>query len=354
VASLECRSLRGRPIATHNLCIVGFGNIGRALVRLLQRKRAQLAAQHGIEWRITGVASRRLGWLVSSRGFAPGDLLDGARLARLRSSASKASNVEEWLRQANGDVLFEATSLNRHNGQPATDHIRAALGRGAHAISANKGPVVFAYEELKKLAETKKKAFLFESAVMDGVPIFSLFRETLPAVQVLGFRGVLNATTNMVLAGMERGLDLKQAVAKAQEMGIAESDPTDDLEGWDAAVKVAALTIAVLGTPIKLSEIQRQGITRLSPKQVAAARREGKPFKLVCSARRSGAGVLARVKPEQLPLSDPLAHVNNGSSYVEFELDILPGLGITERDGGLETTAYGMLADLIRATKRMQ
>jgi homoserine dehydrogenase len=322
-----------------------LGNVGRALVRLLQSKRRELA-ERGIDWRITGITSRRLGWIACATGLDPRDLLDEKKLAGLRPTAT---TVEEWLEQAQVEVLFEASSLNRRSGEPAISHIRAALERGAHAISANKGPVVFAYDELQALARSKNKSFLFESAVMDGVPIFSLFRETLPAARVLGFRGILNATTNVVLAGMESGLDLKRAVAKAQEMGIAESDPTDDLEGWDAAVKAAALVIVVLGHPIKLEEIERRGITELSATQVQAARREGKPFKLVCRARRDGEKVVASVRPEQLPLSDPLASIDGGSSYVEFELDVVPGLGIMERDGNLETTAYGMLADFIRA-----
>lgn len=334
-----------REIKSHNLCIVGFGNVGRALVTLLEEKREELERRHGVGFRITGIASRKLGWIASAGGFEPRALLDESRLAGLRPSAG---NIADWLKLADAEVLFEATSLNRHDGQPAIGHIRAALEHGAHAISANKGPVVFAYDELRVLALAKKKAFLFESAVMDGTPVFSLFQHTLPAARVLGFRGVLNATTNVVLAGMENGLELEQAVGKAQQMGIAESDPTDDLEGWDAAVKVAALTIVILGRSINLSQIQRQGITHLSAAQVRAARRDGKPYKLVCSARREEHGVAASVRPEQLPLSDALAHVEGGSSYVEFELDVLPGLGILERDGNLETTAYGMLADFIR------
>ena len=248
-------------------------------------------------------------------------------------------------------VVFEASSLNRHDGQPAIGHLKAALRYGAHAISANKGPIVFAYDELCALAKQKKRAFLFESAVMDGVPIFSLFRETLPAARVLGFRGILNSTTNVVLAGMEAGLSLDDAVRKAQQMGIAESDPSDDLEGWDAAIKVAALIIVVLGVPIKLEQIEREGISRLHAEKVRAARRSGRPFKLVCRARRHGGKVVASVKPEQLPLSDPLASIDGGSSCIDFELDVLPGLIITERDPTLETTAYGMLADFIRAVR---
>lgn len=350
--ALTRTGLRARPtgggfeIHTYNLCIVGFGNVGRALVRLLQSKRQELSQQYGIDWRITGIASRRLGWCAHAAGYDISDLLDDDKL---KSIPATVPNFEEWLTQSRADVLFEATSLNRRDGEPAISHIRAALEYGAHAISANKGPIVFAYESLNALAAAKQKAFLFESAVMDGAPIFSLFREALPASRVFGFRGILNSTTNVVLAGMEAGLDFDQAVRRAKEMGIAESDPSDDLEGWDAAVKVAALSTVILGCPIKLSDIEVNGIMKLSPAQVRAARHLGRPFKLVCRARGHNQTVVASVRPEQLSLSDPLAFVDGSSSCVEFELDVLPGLVITECDPGLQTTAYGMLADFIGA-----
>jgi homoserine dehydrogenase len=332
-----------------NLCMVGFGNVGKALVKLLQRKSSLLLQQYGIEWKITGIASRRLGWIAAADGLDPDQLLDDDALAQIKPTAQ---GVRDWLKMARPDVLFEASSLNRNDGQPAIEHIREALECGAHAISANKGPVVFALPDLSRLARSKGRRFLFESAVMDGVPIFSLFRETLPAVHVTGFRGILNSTTNVVLEGMEAGLPIDQAVRKAQEMGIAETDPSDDLEGWDGAVKVAALAIVVLGYPMQLSDVERHGITTLQPAEVQAARQAGTPYKLVCRAQREGGRVRASVKPERLPLFDPLARIDGGSSCVHFELDILPGLTIIEHDPGLETTAYGMLADFIRAVGR--
>lgn len=335
---------------SYNLCIVGFGNVGQALVKLLQQKSSELLEKYGIEWNITGIASRSLGWIASSEALDPDQVLDADARSRMKPSAQ---NVREWLKIARADVLFEASSLNRHNGQPAIDYLRAALESGAHAISANKGPVVFALSELAELARSKGRRFLFESTVMDGVPIFSMFRETLPAIKVNGFRGILNATTNVVLAGMESGLPLKEAVRKAQEMGIAESDPADDLEGWDAAVKVAALAIVVLGCSLPLSEVEREGITGLDAAAVQAARQAGTPYKLVCRAHREGERVRAIVRPERLPLGDPLSQIDGGSSCVHFELDILPGLTMVEHDAGLDTTAYGMLADFVRAVGRI-
>jgi len=231
------------------------------------------------------------------------------------------------------------------------DHIRAALEHGAHAITANKGPIVHAYGELSELAEAKHKRFLFESTVMDGIPVFSMFRDNLPAIHVNGFRGILNSTTNVILGGMEKGLSFDAALAEARELGVAETDATHDLEGWDAAVKVAALVIVVMGVKIPLSAVRRQGIIHLTGEQVRAARSGGTPYKLVCRAKRIGNGVEATVAPEEVPLSDPLAWVAGTSSIVYFETDIFPGLCITEENPGLYATAYGMLADFVKAVE---
>jgi homoserine dehydrogenase len=294
------------------------------------------------------VATRRMGWLADADGLDAEALRDGSS-AQSRAMAPAPRDVREWLRLAKADVLFEATSLSPRDGQPAIDHIRAALESGAHAITANKGPIVYAYEELSSLALAKGRRFLFESTVMDGAPIFALFRDNLPVVHLHGFRGVLNSTTNVILSGLGEGLSFDEALAKAQHIGIAETDPSNDIEGWDAAVKVAALVRVLMGVPIRLEEIQREGIGQLSGEMVRAARVAGRPYKLVCRARRTDRRVIASVQPEQVPLSDPLAWVAGTSSIVYFETDIFPGLAITENDPGLETTAYGMLADFVRA-----
>jgi homoserine dehydrogenase len=331
---------------TYNLALLGFGNVGRALVSLLERKRADLREQYSIEWRLTGVATRRMGWIAAPEGLDAAALLHGETLA-----PSGLDDVRHWLRAARADVLFEITSLNRETGQPAIDHLKAALELGAHAITANKGPVVHGYAELSALARKSGRKFLFESTVMDGVPIFCLFRDTLPVVEVLGFRAILNSTTNLILQQMEEGSTLNRAVGKAQELGVAESDPSDDLQGWDAAVKVCALTGVLMNTPLKPEQVEREGIEDLHPLAVQAARRAGRPYKLLCEARRVNGGVRASVKPQQLPLSDPLAWVNGTSSAVCFDTDMFPGLTITEQNPGTTETAYGLLADMVRAVR---
>jgi len=305
----------------------------------------------GTDWQITGIASRRLGWIADPNGLDLALLTGSSAISRANfpDETTQPTNVRDWLRAAAADVLFEATSLNVDTGQPAVDHLRAALEHGAHAITANKGPIVYAYEQLRQLAITQRKRFLFESTVMDGIPIFSLFQENLPTIRLQGFRGILNSTTNVILSAMEEGLTFDDALKRAQEIGVAETDATHDIDGWDAAVKVAALVIVLMGEEIRLNDVRRHGIRQLTGEQVREAQAAGTPYKLVCRAERTPTGVVARVGPERLPLSDPLANVAGTSSIVYFETDIFPGLCITEDNPGLFATAYGMLADFIRA-----
>jgi homoserine dehydrogenase len=377
-------------IHSHNLCFLGFGNVNRTLARLLEDRRQELLDRHGISFRITGIASRRLGWIADPQGLDPDACGEKARVERAllpadgreaslpqplfstnpKETSPHPTNVQKWLTAAQADVLFEATSLNVETGQPAVDHIRAALTHGAHAITANKGPIVHAYRELRDLATARGKKFLFESTVMDGVPIFSLF-DQLPAIHLQGFHGILNSTTNVILSEMESGLTLEAALKKAQDLGVAETDATHDIDGWDAAVKTAALITVLMDSsdargvadapvrpstpPIRLEEIAREGIRDLTPQAVRNAKRDGWPYKLVCRAKREGDGahakIIASVKPEKVLSSSPMAKIAGTSSYIYFETDIFPGLAITEEHPGLYATAYGMLADFVRAVR---
>ncbi len=264
---------------------------------------------------------------------------------------SASDNVRNWLSAAQADILFEATSLNVKDGQPAVDHIRAALNHGAHAITANKGPIVHAYRELRDLATARGKEFLFESTVMDGVPIFSFF-DQMPTIRLECFHGILNSTTNVILSQMENGLSFDQALGKAQELGIAETDASHDIDGWDAAVKTAALITVLMDAPVKLEDIAREGIRDLTMPAVRNAKRDGWPFKLVGRAKRDGGKVIASVAPEKVLASSPMGKISGASSYIYFETDLFPGLAITEENPGLYATAYGLMADFVRATAR--
>jgi homoserine dehydrogenase len=220
-----------------------------------------------------------------------------------------------------------------------------------HAITANKGPIVHAYHELTAFAKEKNRQFLYESTVMDGVPVFSMFPYGLPATDIRGFSGVLNSTTNVVLTEIEKGRSMDEAIKRAQAMGIAETDPTADLDGWDAAVKVVALAIVLMGANVRIEQVQRTGIRELSEEKIRSVRAAGMRYKLVCRAERRGDGVDCSVRPEMLLASDPLANLEGSSSAIRFDLDVF-GLSLVEHNPGVEATGYGLLADFLRAVRQ--
>ena len=338
----------------YRIALFGFGNVGQSLARLLLRKQDQLWQDHHLNFSVTGIATARHGMAIDPQGInieqalhliATGNQLD------VLSKQPSINDPMEFIRRCGADVLFENTPVSYTDGQPAVSYLHTALASGMHAITANKGPVVHAYQELTQLAGKFGRKFYFESAVMDGAPIFSLFRESLPVADLHGFSGILNSTTNLILTRMEAGESFDQAIAYAQSIGIAETDPSGDIDGWDAAVKVAALVTVLIGTPLKPAQVDRTGIRNLTLDDVHQATLQGKRWKLVCTARRQGKEVLAQVHPELVSADSPLYGVNGTSSIVTFETDVLPQLSIVEGNPGPETTAYGLLADFINATR---
>ena len=340
---------------THfNLAMVGFGNVGRAFARLLLRKQADIKQQYDLSFAVTAISTGRHGAAINPDGLdLPACLKRVEAGQSLESFASRPAPKDtlEFIRLSKADVLFENTPVNYESGQPAVDHLHTALECGMHAVTANKGPVVHAYRLLTDLAASKGRKFFFESAVMDGAPIFSLFRSTLPAARLLAFRGVLNSTTNLILTRMEAGESFEAAVAYAQSIGIAETDPSGDIDGWDAAVKVAALVTVLMDTPLKPAQVDRQGIRAITAAEIARAGAEGKRWKLVCSARREEKNLKARVAPEMVPASSPLYSVEGTTSVIQFETDVLGLLSVVEENPGPDTTAYGLLADLLNAVR---
>jgi len=337
----------------YRLALLGFGNVGRAFARLLLRKKAELESDYGIHFIVTGIATGHHGIAIDQNGL---DLEKALQLVESNQSLSLITQIPitdsfDFVHSVPADVLFENSPVNHEDGEPAVTHLRTALERGMHAVTANKGPVVHAYRELTDLAAKMKRKFYFESTVMDGAPIFSLFRAALPATQLTSLRGILNSTTNLILGRMENGGSFDDAVKYCQQIGLAETDPSGDVDGWDAAIKVAALVTVLMGLPLKPQDVDRCGIRGITPGMISSARANGERWKLVCTAERDGDTVKGRVAPELVDASSPLYSVEGSSSTIEFRTDTLSSLSIVEQDPGPETTAYGLLADFINAVR---
>jgi homoserine dehydrogenase len=328
----------------YRIGFLGFGNVGRALAKLFVSKSNELRDKYGIEWEIAGVATRRMGWRASESAIDVTQLLNGS------DDTPTVQTIDEWLARAKPDVVFETTSLNPETGQPAIEYLRKSLQAGAHTITANKAPIVYAYDELNEIAVAQGKRFMFEATVLDSAPVFSLFRETLPAVKVRGFSGAFNSTTNIIMETMEAGRSFDEGVKTAQELGVAETDPSHDVDGWDSIMKVCAIARVILRVPLLPSNVRRDGIRGLDSTTLQAARAEGRPYKLLSRVVVNADGsVTASVRPEQVAMTDPLGGVRGTSLAIHFELDVIPGLTIMSHRPNLQSTAYGLFADFLNA-----
>jgi len=339
---------------TYRLALIGFGNVGRALARLLLEKQSWIQGHYDLDYRVTAIATGRHGLLLDLDGIDLEHALDqveaGGDLGAL-ADFPQPQSVEALIQASQAGVLFENTPVDYRTGQPGLDHLRLALGLGMHAITANKGPVVHGHGELTSLAAAQGVQFLFESTVMDGAPLFALWRTALPAARLRSFRGVLNSTTNLVLGLVEGGATFEEAIGQAQAMGIAETDPSGDIEGWDAAVKVAALVTVLMDRPLTPDQVRRQGIDGLSERQIRTAFQSGNRWKLICQAEAHDASLLAAVGPQLLAPDDPLFSVEGTTSAITFETDVLGALTLREQDPSPRTTAYGLLADFLNAVR---
>jgi homoserine dehydrogenase len=338
-----------------DLAFAGFGHVGQRFARLLHEKRDELRRDFDLEPRIVGIATRRRGVTFSAAGLDIAPLLDAESGVPAPADAAGSTPADtlgmiRLLGRSGAPlrVLAEVTTLDIEHGQPAIAHVEAALDARCHVITANKGPASFAYHRLAARAAEAGASFLFEGAVMDGVPVFSLVRETLPAVRISGFRGIVNSTTNFILAALEEGQDFDAALAAMQADGIAEADASLDVDGWDAAAKAAVLANVLLDARLTPRLVDRAGIDRAAGARARAARMAGRRLKLVASARRTSDGaVTASVRPTELESDDVLAGVSGRANALVLETDLLGSIAIHQLGGDLTMTAYALLSDLI-------
>jgi len=343
-------SPRRRPAPRRvRLALVGFGAVGRRFAELLLGPYRRVLRTAGLEVVVTGLATARHGLAIDPDGLPLRRALALVRAGRPLGALHRAppiASTRAFVASVPADVLVELSPLDPRTGQPATATCAAALRRGLHVVTANKGPVAFAARRLRAAARARGVRFLHEGVVMDGLPIFNLADRCLRGARVLGFRGVLNSTTTRILGRMEEGATFEAALAEAQAAGVAEADPRHDLEGFDAAVKGCALANALLGSTVRPGQVARTGIGAVTAAAVAGARAAGRRFRLVSRARRAGRRVLVSVAPEALPLDDLL--VSSGADGVlVLETDLLGEIGLWEGRGGVDQTAYAVLSDLL-------
>lgn len=331
--------------------MIGAGNIGRAFLRLMIEKKDLLDFRYGLRFLLVGIADSS-GAALSPAGLDPGTLLAlktaGRSVASLDPGGAPGLSAQELVKQCAADVLLDASPTNLVDGQPGLGAMEAALERGWHVVSANKGPLVLAYPRLMRLARQRGVALRHSAAVAGACPTVNIGQRDLAGCEITRVEGIFNMTTNYILCQMvEKGLTFATALAQAQAIGIAEADPTLDVDGWDAANKLVIIANSVLGMPATLQDVEIEGIRALDVQELLQAKAEGAAIKLLALAERDGAGYRLSVHPTKLPLSHPLARLGEGEMGIMYYTDIQGVTRAVVDRQSTTTTAAAMLRDLI-------
>jgi homoserine dehydrogenase len=349
------------------LCLLGFGSVARSLCELLAAQERILAERHGLRVLVTAAGTRR-GSLLDPAGMTPAQVL--AAVGDAPAPPQAARPAPDLLAASGADVLVELTVMGDLSGvaagapsytPAATGHVLEAFRLGMDVVTANKGPIAWSWPEVAAAAAASGRRIRFESTVMDGLPVFSLLEYALPDCTLLGFDAVFNATTNFIIDAMGAGRSFDDALAQVQAEGYAEADPSNDVDGWDAASKAAALANVAMDAGITPADVERERLTDVALERITRARAGGRRLRLVTSvwreplddvAAEAGAAapagpVRARLRAEDLDIEHPLAALTGESLGAVLHTDLMADVLVSERHGLVPQTAYGVYADLL-------
>jgi homoserine dehydrogenase len=341
----------GKPL---RLALIGFGTVGQGFAEILQAQSEALAVEQGFRASIVAVSDLLKGAVYHPDGLDTAALLAVAPdLSRYPDQPGLVRGLDavQTITQSNADAVIEVSYTDLKTGEPALTHVRTAFKAGKHVIVTNKGPVALAYRDLAAQAHAKRLYFGYEGTVMSGTPALRLARTALAGCTISEVRGIVNGTTNYILTQMERGATYASALAEAQRLGYAEADPSGDVEGFDAAGKVVILANTVLGGSLRMEDVDRTGITALTPDDIASARAASERWKLIARACRTPAGITASVRPERLPISDPLAGVSGATNAITYETDLLGAVTLVGPGAGRRETGFAILSDLLELAR---
>ncbi len=335
---------------TYRIAVIGFGTVGQGFVELLQEKREYLKETYGLLFELIAISDPVKGSVYDQDG------IDIKELLSLVEKEGKISGykrgIKGWdsiktIKDTDTDIIAEVTPTNLKTGEPGTTLIKTALSSGKHVITTNKGPIALFYEELMDLADEHEKLLMFDGTVLSGTPSIELACASLVNANIKEIRGILNGTTNYILTQMEDGKEYTEVLKEAQRLGYAETDPTADVDAWDALAKIVILSNVVMDAEIKISDVERKGITGISSADIKKAKEENKRYRLVARVWREDEEIKARVSPELVGENDLLFHILGVDNAIQFQTDILGPVTIVGPGAGRKETGFAILSDLI-------
>ncbi len=331
------------------IVLIGFGSVHQAFARLLLDKREILSQKYDLAFTVVGVADSR-GAVMNADGLDLADLLAHKAAGQSVATFSGGKTLPDSLtlaRTADYDQLLEASPVNLTDGEPALGCVRAALERGKAAVLANKAPLVLDFSGLQALAQEHDTGLAFSATVCGGLPVINVGQRDLVAADIFKVEGIFNSTSNYILTRMAAGESYDDALAEAQRRGLAETDPTLDVDGWDTANKLVIVANAVLGLAARLTDVQVEGIRGLDAAAIAEARAQGEMFRLIATAERVGDDWQLTVRPRRLPLDSFLGGVDLWEMGIVFRTDIFEDMYLKIDERGPLATAAAMLRDCV-------
>lgn len=334
------------------LALTGFGNVGRGIATLLQRHGDEFEQRYGLRLVLTGVADQ------GGAATAPGGLDLGSLLQAKAESGTVASHSRgeqklggaEFLDRTGAGLLLETASTNFEDAEPGWSYCLAALDREMDIVLASKGALTLYWSDLMNRARSGGRSVRYSATIGAPLPSLDVAERTLAGLRARGFEGIVNGTTNVILTLMEGGATYAEGVTRAQEIGIAETDPTLDVDGWDAAAKTVILANAVLAADLRLHDVRRTGIRGVSSEEMRVAAERNETIKLIASATRHDGHVVASVRPERRSKSDALGRLRGGDMGFVFLTDLYGRVSVSAEDTdhqGALPTSMTVLRDVI-------
>ncbi|NIB38432.1 homoserine dehydrogenase [Pseudomaricurvus alkylphenolicus] len=336
--------------AIYKLAIIGFGNVGQGLAQILAEKQRFLKQRFDADIRIVAVCDLLKGSLANPDGLDPKVLLKGLQTdGDLKSidAPHRGWNAEQTIANSGADILVELAYTDLTTGEPALSHVKQALMQGMHVSMTNKGPVALHFPQLRKIARENGVRIGIEGTVMSGTPALNLGTEILLAAGITRIQGILNGTTNYILGEMEAGAGYSAALARAQELGYAEADPSGDVDGHDAAAKVVILGNLLMGLSINLSDVSCTGISQLSADDIDLAKANNRRWKLIGTVETTTDGYVASVQPQMLADDHPLAAISGATNAITYSTELLGDITLVGPGAGLVETGYAVIEDIL-------
>jgi len=334
----------------YNIVIIGLGVVGTGMAEILHNKKEILKKKYGFEYKIVGICDLIKGSIYDENGLDLGEVLKLNKEKGVIGDypcKEKGLTSVDMITKPEVDIVAEVTPTDVKTGEPGLTHFKTALEHKKHVVSTNKGPIALKYKELRDLAEKNKVYLGFEGTVISGTPAINLGTRDLAGCNIKSVKGILNGTTNYILTQMEEGRSYEEVLKEAQQKGYAETDPTADVEGYDPLAKIVILANAVMGGDVNINDVYREGITGITLEDVETAKKEGKRIKLIGRAWKQNGKVTAQVKPESLPVTDPLANVMGVLNAITFETDVTGDVTIIGPGAGAYTAGYAMVTDML-------